>query len=163
VVPAVDWNAVAAIGQCLGALATFLAVVVALYTARAAAAVRLKVSTSLKQARHHNVFGPFVRETAVFRVSNLSHRSVHITDVGLVLPNGRQVPLPVAQPGLPRCLKEMEVWEIGVPAPDMRQLFKENHSPAGTLRVFFADGRGRRHWCKWKGADPDNWQWQQAG
>ena len=75
----IDWNAVAAIGQVVGAVATFMAVWVSLRLARKARVpdARLKVSTVL-------IISPGLNDIRVlmFSVTNSGERSIHVRTVG---------------------------------------------------------------------------------
>src|SRR3989442_9399907 len=94
-VDATGWTAVGAIGQCLGAAATFLAVLVALRTAQASGRVQLKISGPEKNTAggiwcvgDHSDRNDRSRTRLTFRAVNDGPRPVEIIDAGIVLPNG---------------------------------------------------------------------------
>lgn len=76
----INWEMVAALGQLGGAVATFLAVVVALWVAYAERRVRLKVRAMLQVLTPGD--GSGFEDVITISITNYGHRSVHIAQVG---------------------------------------------------------------------------------
>jgi hypothetical protein len=151
----IDWVMVGAIGQWAGAIATFAAVVVALWTARLSSAVRLKVKGALAATDRGRGVEWYIIASAV----NLSHRPVTVSGAGFVLPNdGHQMYPSASLDGtLPMILSEGARVQLFFPCPEIaEELLKLGYKDRTKLKVFFDDAAGGRH-CRSFRFSPNKW------
>lgn len=146
-----DWNAVGAIGQWLGAIATFSAVVVALWAERRARSTHLSVSVAIGST-------PTGRgaPTVIVRVVNKSGRSV-ILDGGIILLPDRRFLGPIADPKGIGEMRDMEKRECSLPAKTLAQwLSRAGYPRPMRLRFVMQDSTGAQHECRYM-FDPTPW------
>lgn len=107
-----NWDAISAIGQCLGAIATFLAVVVALKQSRPKIIVKAKIC---------NIYSSDLKPTIlrtdqlVITAVNVGNIPVQITSMGLKLPRRSKqdiyiVPQPNTIPKVLMPSEEVSIW-----------------------------------------------------
>jgi hypothetical protein len=141
-----DWNAVGAIGQWAGAIATFCAVLVSLKMARDANSIRVKI----RAGRGVVTFGQGPVAVFTFSATNLGSRPVTLTSMGFILPSGIQLLPKMFSGQLPKKLEPLERLPLIAPVGEMAHLLAEsNHQGRVKLRVFFDEESGSRHTCKW--------------
>lgn len=148
----INWDAVAAIGQWAGAIATFWAVMVALKQVRDASTVRVIV----KALPGFISEGPYASENLVFiSATNAGQRPVKLTSAGILLPDGNQL----MHPGkygevLPVTLQEAEEITYHVSARQLAVgLIDRGYSGRIDLKFYFEDTRGVRHYRMWRQFD----------
>jgi hypothetical protein len=147
------WTAAGATGQWAGAVATFLAVVVALKIAQDAARVKVRVRGSLAIIQ----MGPTLSDVVVFEAVNAGQRPVTLTNMGFVIPNGQQLLMRSLLTGFPCKLEPMDRTTRTASQHELAEaLIANGFSSRGILKVFFADTAGCRHWFNWK-IEPSKW------
>jgi hypothetical protein len=149
---ATDWNMVGALGQWAGAIATFLAVVVALKTVHDASTIRVDVTAA------PGITTPDGRDAVILTAVNKSHRPVTQTTFGLILPSRKQlVFMDLANRNFPAKLAELDALTIPIPAVQLAaEMAKLGLTAECTLSVFFNDSTDTRHWVKFP-FDPIMW------
>jgi hypothetical protein len=143
------WNAVGALGQWAGAVATFSAVVVALKQAHDMTTVRVRVSVTMGfAALGSQISDPMV----IVSATNQGHRPVRLTATGMLMPDGRQlVFLEDVRDALPKTLQEAETTQYHVPVGVIaRKLREEGFTGEVMVRFYFSDTQDLRHWGKWR-------------
>jgi hypothetical protein len=150
----VDWNAVAAIGQCLGAAATFAAVWIALGTERRARSTRLKVG--VKKGGSAGAPDWLFRHIITVHVVNHSIRPVKLTYGGAHLPGGKSF-LPFRFDESIGPVEEWGVAEMTISHEWIAERVREAGLTGPVkLWVYAQDATGRKHWCK-HAFDPTPW------
>jgi hypothetical protein len=142
-----DWNVVAAIGQCAGAIATLAAVWIALRAESRANTIRLDLS--VKQALPPSEYSDGSDFQIV--VVNRSNRPVTLLDGGVVLPGG-----PVSDNHNLRLgslhkktIKEWDWIEGSVSAEWLfYELDRKEIKTQVKFWIFVEDATGKRHWIK---------------
>ncbi len=145
-----NWNAIAAIGQWLGAIATFAAVLVALKQSRDASQARIKVDVSGGSiySEGRGELTP-TEPLVIFSATNAGSRVVTLRSLILVLPNkNRQL---IGSPELPKELQIAEQVNILCPCETIHSIFTQQ-GLEGRVKVscYFVDSLGNRYATKWK-------------
>ena len=144
----VNWDAVGAIGEWFGAVATAAATGVALWFGYRGDRIRLKVTATVDL-----VIFSGAAPVAVVRLAaaNNGPRPATLTHAGAELaPGGGRVIIPPDhERDLPRRLDQGDhaVTEVHVLVSDAMQVTAERGTSV-VLRGFFTDATGRRHWAK---------------
>jgi hypothetical protein len=151
----IDWNAVGAVGQWAGAIATTTAVAVALYLSRKETRVRVKIRLA------YGFFTGLVakdRQDIVFiRAINDSQRPVTLQGMHFLLPDDKRIVLPDMQNQFPKRLEQLERIELIARVLELASVFAEAGFRSRTrVRVVFWDATETRHWCRWS-FDPSKW------
>ena len=144
-----DWNAVGAIGQWVGAIATTGAVIVALKQAHDATAVRVKVGVSFGLITQASLMSEAM---VIFSVSNIGLRTVRLTSAGILLPDRKQMVFPdQSAKALSASLQQSETTQFWVETKDIAENMKA-YGYNGTIQVkiFFTDSHDVKHYKKWK-------------
>lgn len=144
-----DWNAVGALGQWAGAIATFSAVAVALKTTYDASKNRIKVEVSFGFLTGIQPEGV---QMIIFSATNIGVRQVKLQSSGVVLPNNSQLIFPYDTiDKLPATLQSSDQVTYWVILENVKAALRERNLH-GTikLKVFFTDSHGIRHWGKLK-------------
>lgn len=151
----VNWEAVSAIGTWVGGIATFAAVVVALCTSRQATKIKIKVSAGIGFVPQD---GELVPAHMVYSAYNNGLRPVHLTDIGVVLPNGQQVCLSMDAEGkrpayvkdlLPAYLNQSDAVQIAVPIGEfVKALINNGCKTQTSLKTFWADASGKQYFTE---------------
>jgi hypothetical protein len=140
----IDWNAVGAIGQWFGGLASLAAVIVALYLARSSTRTLVRVSASAR------VIVPPGEEVMVFDVTNLGQTPVYIREISIHSPDGETrgiFPSMAAQ--MPLTLQPGQRWTEHVPIGAFRNAIGEiAQRPGRWMTVQALDTTGRTHSCR---------------
>jgi hypothetical protein len=142
-----DWNAIAAIGQCAGAAATFAAVLVALRAESRANAIRLAITTTPAVPPSEFMSGSNLRVVVV----NRSNRPVTLMGGGVLLPEGSVSDNHHLQLRslYEKTVKEWDRIEGDVSAEWLSQeLDQKKCKTLVKLWIFVEDATGRRHWVK---------------
>jgi hypothetical protein len=146
-----DWSAAGAIGQWLGAIATFAAVVVALRAEWRARDTRLVVKVALGPTAGGRG-GP----TFIVSVVNRSNRTVILDGGGILLADHRQLG-PITTPVFTGDIRELERKEDRILAATVAQ-WLNNVGITKSIRLWFyiQDSTGKQHGCKHT-FDPHPW------
>lgn len=147
-----DWNAVGAIGQWAGALATTAAVIVALGADRRARTTRLIVSVNIGALGEKMKGGPAFVIAAV----NHSGRAVILDGAGILLPDGRQLGTVVSEAFSGEC-KDLERKQHAFSVETVAKWLIEARIVTTTRLSFFVrDTTGKVHLCRHT-FDPSPW------
>lgn len=149
------WDAIAAIGQVLGAAATFWAVMVSLKLARENSQSNVKVITQIG----FPVFGQSTGDTTVyFTAVNVGPIPVKLDTAGVLLPNKMQIIFPFDYgDAIPIKLDISEKTSFGVKVNNLTaQLIEQGYRGKVKLRPFFGDATGKRYFEDWE-FDIDGW------
>jgi hypothetical protein len=147
-----DWNAVGAIGQWLGAIATFAAVVVALRADRRARTTYIVVGITL------GALGEKMKGGPAFAISVVNHsgRTVILDGAGILLPDGRQLG-PIVSEVFIGEIKDLERRQHAFPVEKVASWLIEAKIVVPTkLHFFVRDTTGKLHRCQYK-FDPSPW------
>lgn len=144
-----DWAAVAAIGQCLGAVATFAAVLVALSADRRSRITRLAVKVMLGQSGKS-------APTLIIHVTNCSGRPVFLDGGSIALPD-RRVLGPLPDQNATGMIRDSEKRELRIPVRTVAEWLRDAGHPRETrLRFVIGDTTGGEHACHYQ-MDPTPW------
>ena len=147
-----DWNAAGAIGQWLGAIATFAAVVVALRAERRARSTHVVVSVSIGALGEKMKGGPAFVIAAV----NHSGRTVILDGAGILLPDGRQLG-PIVSEVFTGESKDLERKQLSFSVETVAKWLIEAKIVAPTkLHFFVRDTTGKLYKCP-QTCDPSPW------
>jgi len=143
------WNAVGALGQWAGAIATVAAVVIALKTTYDASQNRIKVETSLGFITGLPQEGV---QMIFFTAINIGIRQVQLRSSGVILPNNEQLIFPGdTAEKLPATLQSSDQVTYWVVFEDIKNVLREKKLQGSIkVKVFFSDSLGTRHWGKLK-------------
>jgi hypothetical protein len=143
------WNAVGAIGQWVGAIATAAAVWVALYQIRAASITKLKIHLEEMHRTHDTTDGRLITKYyTIITVTNVGPRIVVIQDVFFRNSVTKsRIPYPFERSKLPYTLQDSDIYKIPLESEYMLAYIK-NALPEGKiagLDICFRDSHGKIH------------------
>lgn len=123
----IDWNAISAIGQGVGAIATAAAVIVSLRLARKSERARLNVKCQLATTRPGDIDAGFVN----IAIANIGVRPERITSLGWAMPRRRATRLffnpsqPASRDRLPALVQPGENLQFAWSRQDFEQCSEE--------------------------------------
>ena len=145
----INWDAIAAIGQCTGALATFLAVLVALKSSKDASTVKVKVNVWMGFFVFKN--GHLGADSIFCGAVNTGLIPIKLTNAGIRLPNKKQLIFDEFKEAIPKELKSSDATQYSIEINRLIEVLKSNGIQGNvTLKFYFGDTRGNRYYKKWK-------------
>jgi hypothetical protein len=147
------WNMVGALGQWAGALATTMAVIVALWANWASGRTRLRLQVESGTIRGRSTVTGLPREKCshvVLTIVNHSQKPVKIVGVGFMEREGKQYAPTSWQAQLPSTLVEWDALTLTFELADLVAHLRESGDESAMLWAFATDATGKRHWARFQ-------------
>jgi hypothetical protein len=135
----INWVAVAAVGQIIAAIATFIAIWVSLSSARHKATISME-KFSITQTVEA---GEYAMDYHVIRITNTGSPPIVLHDLGMFLPQKIDIGLGVFLKQNTTHLNRYESIDIRIPSEVIKRILKQNNLFGDVkAKLYFVDARG---------------------
>lgn len=149
----INWDAVGAVGQWFGAIATFAAVLVAIHSARKVSVIRIKTKVHVTRRVDFDEF------TINLQSTNVGIRDANISSMGFQLPNKKALVFyKELSRILPKQLKQSDSIDSFIRCSEFSKALKqEGFTGKVKLNAYCTDTYGNNHYSKRFVFDTTEW------